>query len=127
MCSCWWRERVGRGAVTVGLDVAHTHSCAGDQDLELSDLSVISPPDLTRLVHLDVEDFPEELLRQQSYAMKNQLGHPKPPTRGFGTQNTPIGGYLACSSLVLYAIRAPIKGPAWSAFQNVFSGCHKET
>ena len=40
-----------------------------------------------RLVHLDVEDCSEELLRQQSYAMKNQLGHPKPPTRGFGTQN----------------------------------------
>ena len=29
------------------------------------------------------------LLRQQSYAIKNQLGHPKPPTRCFGTQNTP--------------------------------------
>ena len=29
------------------------------------------------------------MLRQQSYAIKNQLGHPKPPTRGFGTQNTP--------------------------------------
>jgi len=29
------------------------------------------------------------LLRQLSYAIKNQLGHPKPPTRGFGTQNTP--------------------------------------
>ena len=38
---------------------------------------------------------------QQSYAIKNQLGHPKPPTRGFGTQNSPIGGYFACSSLVL--------------------------
>ena len=33
----------------------------------------------------------------------------------FGTQNTPIGGYFACSSLVLYGIRAPIIGPfrAW--------------
>ena len=40
----------------------------------------------TRLVHLDVEDWSEELLRQQSYAIKNQLGHQKPPTRGFGTQ-----------------------------------------
>ena len=28
------------------------------------------------------------LLWQLSYAIKNQLGHPKPPTRGFGTQNT---------------------------------------
>ena len=33
----------------------------------------------TRLVHLDVEDCSEELLRHQSYAIKNQLGHPKPP------------------------------------------------
>ena len=57
------------------------------------------------MVHLDVEECSEELLRQQSYAIKNQLGHPKPPTRGFGTQNTPIGGYFACSSLVLYGIR----------------------
>ena len=29
---------------------------------------------------LDVEDCSEELPRQQSYAIKNQLGHPKPPT-----------------------------------------------
>ena len=28
---------------------------------------------------LDVEDCFKELLRQQSYAIKNQLGHPKPP------------------------------------------------
>ena len=34
------------------------------------------------------------MLRQLSYAIKNQLGHPKP----------------ACSSLVLYGIRAPIIG-----------------
>ena len=49
-----------------------------------------------RLVHLDVEVCSEELLRQQSYAIKYQLGHPKPPARGFGTQNTPIalGGIL---------------------------------
>ena len=33
-----------------------------------------------RVVHLDVEDCSEELLRQQSYAIKKQLGHPKPPT-----------------------------------------------
>ena len=45
-----------------------------------------------------------ELLRQQSYAIKNQLGHPQPPT---------IGVYFACSSLVLYDIRAPIIGLAW--------------
>ena len=61
----------------------------------------------TRLVHLDVEDCSEELLRQQSYAIKNQLGHPKPPIRG----------YFACSSLVLYGIRVPIIGPfhAWKS------------
>ena len=33
-----------------------------------------------RLVHLHVEDCSEELLRQQSFAIKNQLGHQKPPT-----------------------------------------------
>ena len=51
-----------------------------------------------------------EITRQQSYAIKNQLGYPKPPIRGFGTQNTPI-----CASLVLYGIRVPIIGPfrAW--------------
>ena len=48
-----------------------------------------------------VEDCSEELLRQQSSDIKNQLGHSKPPIR--------------CSSLVLYGIRAPIIGPfrAW--------------
>ena len=51
-------------------------------------------PDLARDVHLDVEDCSEELLRQQSYyAIQNQLGHPKPPTKGL------------CSSLVLYGVR----------------------
>ena len=34
------------------------------------------------------------LLRQLSFAIKNQLGHPKPPTRGFGTQR-PNGSLLA--------------------------------
>ena len=29
----------------------------------------------------------------------------KAPRGGFGTQNTPIGWYFACSSLVLYGIR----------------------
>ena len=37
----------------------------------------------SRLVHLDVEDYSEELFRQQSYAIKNQLAKRKtPPTRG---------------------------------------------
>ena len=35
------------------------------------------------------------LLRQLSYAIKNQLGHPKPPTRGFGTQRPILGSMLA--------------------------------
>ena len=48
---------------------------------------------------------PRNCWRQLSYAIKNQLGHPKPPTRGFGTQNTSIRGHFACSSLVLYGIR----------------------
>ena len=62
------------------------------------------PAIVSRLVHLDVEDCSKELLRQQSNAIKNKLGHPKPttsgiqsplcPTRGFGTENTPIGRYL---------------------------------
>ena len=44
--------------------------------------------DYNRLVHLYVEDCFEELPRQQSYAIKNQLGHPKldkflPPTLVF--------------------------------------------
>ena len=43
------------------------------------------------MVHLHVEDCSEELLRQQSYAIKNQLGNPKPPTRGFGTQIRIVG------------------------------------
>ena len=46
------------------------------------------------LVHLDVEDCSEELLRQQSYAIKNQLV-------AFKAHR----GYFACSSLVLYGIR----------------------
>ena len=50
---------------------------------------------------LDVEDCSEKLLCQQSYAIKNQLGHAKPPTRVF----------LACPTLVLYGIRPPIIDP----------------
>ena len=40
----------------------------------------LANPGGDRMVHLDVEDWSEELLRLQSYAIKNQLGHPKPPT-----------------------------------------------
>ena len=56
----------------------------------------------------------EELLCQQSYAIKNQLGHPKPPTKGFGTH----------PSLVLYGIREPVIGPfrAWKLTILVLNG-----
>ena len=43
----------------------------------------------SRLVHRDVEVSSKELLRQLSYAIKNQLVASKAPSRGFGTQNTP--------------------------------------
>ena len=47
---------------------------------------------------------PRNCWLQLSYAIKNQLEHPKP-----------LGGYFACFLLVLYGIRAPIIGPfrAW--------------
>ena len=54
--------------------------------------------------HLDVEDCSEELLRQQSYAIMNQLEHPKPPTRDFRSQKD-LTSLFACSWLVLYGIR----------------------
>ena len=45
-------------------------------------VKIYPPP--TRVVHLHVEDCSEDLLCQQSYAIKNQLGHPKhPPCRFF--------------------------------------------
>ena len=51
--------------------------------LELSKHQTVnSDIEQSRLVHLDVEDCSEELLRQLSFAIKNQLGHSKPPTRG---------------------------------------------
>ena len=46
-----------------------------------------------RLVHLDVENCSEKLLPQQSYAIKNQLGHPKP--------------LLGFSEVVPYGMRTP--------------------
>ena len=42
--------------------------------------------------------------RQQSYAIKNQLGHPKPNTKEIGRQKETMG-LLACPTLVLYGIR----------------------
>ena len=41
-------------------------------------LDVIKSRIQVRRLHLHVEDCSEELLRQKSYAIKNQLGHPKP-------------------------------------------------
>ena len=42
-------------------------------------LIAVGVPGETRLVHLDVEDCSEELLSQQSYAIKNQLVASKAP------------------------------------------------
>ena len=49
---------------------------------ELTLVAALEP----RVLHCSPEpkDCSEELLRQQSCAIKNQLGHPKPPSRGFG-------------------------------------------
>ena len=43
-----------------------------------------------RVVHLDVVDCSEELLCQQSYAIKNQLGHLKPLG---GILRSKVGGF----------------------------------
>ena len=60
---------------------------------------------------LDVEVRSEELLRQLSHAIKNQLGHPK-TQRGFENMTQQV---TSCLKLVLYGIRAPIIDPflAW--------------
>ena len=44
-----------------------------------------------RVVRLDIEDCSEELLRQQSYVIKNQLGHPKHPTTRNAKYPHPFG------------------------------------
>ena len=44
--------------------------------------------------------------------LKNQFGHPKAPTRGFGTQCR----YFAFSSLVLYGIRLLSQATLWSSW-----------
>ena len=58
------------------------------------------------------------MLRQQSYAIKNQLV----ASKSFRRQNNPIGGYFACSSLVLYGIRIvgfhARKGPITGGFMH---------
>ena len=55
-----------------------------------------------RLVHLDVEDCSEELLRQQSYAIKNQRG-------GILRSKALIRG-LWLPELVLFGIRCKTAG-----------------
>ena len=44
------------------------------------------------------------MLSQQSHAIKNQLGHSKPPMY----LTLWIAKYFACYSLILYGIRAPV-------------------
>ena len=46
-------------------------------------LDVIKSRIQVRLLHLGVEDCSEEMLRQKSNAIKNQLGHPKLTPRWF--------------------------------------------
>ena len=66
-----------------------------DISLDVKKVNVnIMQANTNRVVHLDVEVRSEELLRQLSYTIKNQLA------RGF-----------ACPTLVLYGLRAPIIGP----------------
>ena len=48
------------------------------------------------------------LLRQLSYAIKNQLGHPKPPTRGFGTPNFLFLGFREV--LFIYIVKVQPEG-----------------
>ena len=47
---------------------------AGEEEVEM--LSVLVSPGNTVVLHLDVEESSEDLLRQQSSAIKNQFGHP---------------------------------------------------
>ena len=54
-----------------------------DQSLDKQPNSLIINVTLYMLVHLDFEDCSEELLRQHSFAIKNQLVASKAPTRGF--------------------------------------------
>ena len=51
-------------------ELLNSLTCRGRND---DDVLVI----ITRVIHLDVEECSELLLRQQSNAIKNQLGHPE--------------------------------------------------
>ena len=69
--------------VGVEVDVVLSHEGAGEDGLQSVVESEVRMTERgawfsSDYVHLHVEDCSEELLRQQSYAIKNQLGHPKP-------------------------------------------------
>ena len=58
-----------------------------------------------RLVHLHVEECSEELLRQQSYAIKNQRGGSKIPPNGGILRSEASSREFWMPELVLYGIR----------------------
>ena len=86
---CWSQDQLG-GLVEVG----YTEGTWAQGWVSQAVWHGAFRSDWSRLGHLHVEECSEELLRHQSYAIKNQLWHPKPPTRGFGTQIPPSGGIL---------------------------------
>ena len=57
------------------------------------------------MVHLDVEDCSEKLLRQHNYAIKNQLLASKALKPQRGASKKPLIGGCGCDVLVLYGIR----------------------
>ena len=69
---------------------------------QLGNLPAVKMLLLREDIQVGVVHCREELLRQQSYAIKNQLGHPKHHIRGFGTQKDLT--YLSC---------LPIAGSLW--------------
>ena len=59
----------------------------------------------TRLVHLHVEDTSEELLAPALLCHKEPARRIQSPLLGALERKIPLGGYFACSSLVLYGKR----------------------
>ena len=66
------------------------------------------------MVHLDVEDCSEELLRQHSYAIKGaynrtfpcmEANYPYAIKNQRGASKKPLVGGFGCNELVLYGIR----------------------
>ena len=68
-----------------------------------------------RLVHLDIEDTSEVLLAPALLCHKGPARRIQSPLLGALERKIPLGGYFACSSLVLYGIRIvgfqALKGP----------------